>query len=142
MLRDFGFACGPAIIGAIALSKAASTMRAQLARSADLRQSLTAFYSSPAGVPAAQRPAVEAAVQAVRSGPLGANAVPATVTQPGGKVVPFNPLQPIAFDALGHAYALGFVLSGAAAVAAALLTVFGIHRQLDDDLQDLEMLDD
>jgi hypothetical protein len=39
MPRDFGFACGPAIIGAIALSQAASTMRARLARSADLRQS-------------------------------------------------------------------------------------------------------
>jgi hypothetical protein len=85
---------------------------------------------------------VEAAVGAVQSGPLGANAIPAAVPGPGGKLVPFNPLQPIAFDALGHAYALGFVISGGAAVLAALLTVFGIHRQLDDDLQDLEMTDD
>jgi MFS family permease len=142
MLRDFGFACGPAIIGAIALGQAAATMRAREAGSAALRQALKAFVASPAHVPAAQRPALEAAVRAVQSGPLGANAVPATVTQPGGKIVPFNPLQPIAFDALGHAYALGFILSGAAAVLAALLTVAFIRKQLDDDLQDLDILDE
>lgn len=142
MLRDFGFACGPAIIGAIALSKAAAAMKARLAASPALQQSLDTFVASPAHVPAAQRPAVEAAVGAVQSGPLGANAIPATVPGPSGKLVPFNPLQPVAFDALGHAYALGFVISGGAAVLAALLTIIGIRRQLDDDLQDLEMLDD
>lgn len=130
MLRDFGFACGPAIIGAIALSQAAATMRAKQAASAALRHAVSAFYASPAHVPAAQRTLVEGAVAAVRSGPLGANAVPG------------NPLQKVAFQALGHAYALGFALSGASAVVAALLTVIFIRKQLDDDLQDLEMLDD
>ena len=93
-------------------------------------------------VPAAQRSAVEAAVHAVQSGPLGANAVPASITQPGGGVVPFNPLKPIAFDALGHSYALGFVLSGVAALLAAALTMIGMRARTDDTLLDLELLDD
>jgi hypothetical protein len=81
-------------------------------------------------------------VHAVQSGPLGANAVPATVTLPGGRLVPFNPLKPIAFDALGHSYALGFVLSGVAALIAAALTVIGMRAGTDDTLLDLEQLDE
>jgi len=142
MLRDFGFTLGPAVIGAVALSQAANLIKARLAGSAALRHALAAFTASPARAPAAQRPALEAAVHAVQSGPLGANAVPAAVLQPGGQVVPFNPLKPIAFDALGHAYSLGFILSGAAAVLAALLTVIGLRAQPDDGLLDLEMLDE
>jgi MFS family permease len=142
MLRDFGFTLGPAVIGAVALSQAADQIRQRLAGSAALRRDLSAFVSSPAHVPAAQRPAVEAAVHAVQSGPLGANAVPATIPQPGGGVVPFNPLKPIAFDALGHSYALGFVLSGVAALLAAALTVIGMRARTDDTLLDLELLDD
>ena len=141
MLRDFGFTLGPAVIGAIALSQAADVIRAKLAASAPLRESLAAFVALPAHVPAAQRPAVTGAVHAVLSGPLGANAVPATVTQ-AGQVQPFNPLQPIAFDALGHAYSLGFLLSAAAALVAALLTMIGLRAQPDDGLLDLEMLDE
>jgi MFS family permease len=142
MLRDLGFTLGPAVIGAVALSRAANVIQAKLASSATLRHELAAFVASAAHVPAAQRPAVIAAVHAVESGPLGANAVPATLTQHGGQVVPFNPLQPIAFDALGHAYSLGFLLSGAAALVAAVLTLIGIRAQPDDGLLDLEMLDE
>jgi MFS family permease len=142
MLRDFGFTLGPAVIGAVALSQAADQIRQRLAGSAALRRDLSTFVSSPTHVPPAQRPAVEAAVHAVQSGPLGANAVPATITQPGGGVVPFNPLKPIAFDALGHSYALGFVLSGVAALLAAALTVIGMRARTDDTLLDLELLDD
>ncbi len=142
MLRDFGFTLGPAVIGAVALSQAADQIRQRLAGSATLRRDLSTFVSSPAHVPAAQRSAVEAAVHAVQSGPLGANAVPASITQPGGGVVPFNPLKPIAFDALGHSYALGFVLSGVAALLAAALTMIGMRARTDDTLLDLELLDD
>lgn len=142
MLRDFGFTLGPAVIGAVALSQAANVIRDKLASSASLRQALATFVASAAKAPAAQRPALESAVHAVLSGPLGANAVPATVTQPGNQVLPFNPLQSIAFDALGHAYSLGFLLSGGAALLAALLTVIGIRAQPDDGLLDLEMLDE
>jgi hypothetical protein len=142
MLRDFGFTLGPAVIGAVALSEAADQIRQRLAGSAALRQNLSTFVSSAAHVPPAQRPAVEAAVHAVQSGPLGANAVPASIIQPGGGVVPFNPLKPIAFTALGHSYALGFVLSGSAALLAAALTLLGMRAQTDDTLLDLEQLDE
>jgi MFS family permease len=141
MLRDFGFTLGPAVIGAVALSRATASIAQQLAASAALRKSFAAFIASPAHVPAAQRPAVAAAVHAVQSGPLGANAVPATVTQ-GGHVLPFNPLKQIAFDALSHSYALGFVLSGAAAMLAAVLTTVAMRAQPDDALLDLELLDE
>lgn len=142
MLRDFGFTLGPAVIGAVALSRAAASIRQQLAASPALQKSLSAFVSSPTHVPVAQRPAVAGAVHAVQSGPLGANAVPATVTQPGGRIVPFNPLKQVAFDALSHAYSLGFVLCGAAALFAALLTTLAMRVQPDDALLDLELLDE
>ncbi len=142
MLRDFGFTLGPAVIGAVALSQAAAEIRRKLAASATLRKSVAAFYASPAHVPAAQRASVAGAVHAVQSGPLGANAVPATVTQPNGQVLPFNPLKQVAFDALSHSYALGFLLSGAAALVAALLTATAMRAQADDSLLDLELLDE
>lgn len=142
MLRDFGFTLGPAVIGAIALGQAANQIHQRLAGSAALRQAMAAFVSAPAHVPAAQRAAVEGAVHAVQSGPLGANAVPATIAQPGGGVMPFNPLKAVAFEALGHSYALGFVLSGAAALLAAALTLIGMRARTDDTLLDLELLDE
>jgi MFS family permease len=141
MLRDFGFTLGPAVIGAVALSQAADQIKQQLAGSAVLRRSMSAFVSSPAHVPPAQRAAVEGAVRAVQSGPLGANAVPAKVPGPHG-LVNFNPLKSVAFDALGHSYALGFVLSGAAALLAAALTLIGMRARTDDTLLDLEQLDE
>jgi hypothetical protein len=109
-LRDFGFTLGPAVIGAIALSSAAAEIHAKIAASATLQKALAAFNQAPAHVPAAQRASVSAAVHAVNSGPLGANAVPATVPGPGGKPVPLNPLKDVAFHALGHAYSTGYHL--------------------------------
>jgi MFS family permease len=142
MLRDFGFTLGPAVIGAVALSQAAASIRQQLAGSAGLRKALASFLASPAHVPAAQRAAVAGAVHAVESGPLGANAVPATITLPSGQVASFNPLKPIAFDALSHSYSLGFMLSGGAALLAALLTLIAIRARADETLLELEALDD
>jgi MFS family permease len=137
MLRDFGFTLGPAVIGAVALSQAAAQIRQKLAASAALRHALSGFISAGAHVPA-----LASAVHAVESGPLGANAVPATVTLPNGHVQSFNPLQPVAFDALSHSYSLGFVLSGMAALLAALLTAVAMRAQGDDTLLDLEFLDE
>jgi MFS family permease len=142
MFRDFGFTLGPAIIGAVALSQAAAEIRQKLAASRALRSALSAFTSAPARVPAAQRPAVEAAVHAVGSGPLGANAVPATVTLPSGDAVPFNPLHRVAFDALSHSYSLGFVLCGASALLAAALTVIAIRGDAEETLLEMELLED
>jgi MFS family permease len=126
LLRDFGFTLGPAVIGAIALSRAASSISAKIAANDALAKALAAFNAAPAGAPAGQRGALEAAVGAVNSGPLGANAVPGVVTLPNGQSVPFNPLKDVAFHALDHAYSLGYVVCGVAAVAAAALAAFGL----------------
>jgi len=111
MLRDFGFTLGPAVIGAITLSNAAAAIHAKVASSPTLAHALTTFNAS-----AAHNPKLAPLVGAVNSGPLGANSVPD----------PPNPLKTVAFDALGHANAIGYVVCGVAGLVAALLVVLGI----------------
>jgi MFS family permease len=136
MLRDFGFTLGPAIVGAVALSQAAAEIQNKLAGSAALRSALATFNASAVHAPAAQRPATEAAVHAVGSGPLGANAVPATVTLPGGKTVPFNPLKDVAFHALSHAYSIGYLICGISALLAAALALAAVGGRVRETLPD------
>jgi MFS family permease len=136
MLRDFGFTLGPAVVGAVALSQAAAEIARKLSESPALRGALASFNAAPAHAPAAQRPAVEAAVHAVASGPLGANAVPATVALPGGKTAPFNPLKDVAFHALSHAYSAGYLICGLAALAAAVLTLVAVGGRVHETLLD------
>lgn len=140
MLRDFGFGLGPAIIGAVALSQAAGQISRTLASSPALRGALAGFSASAAHAPAAQRPALEAAVHAIQSGPLGANAVPGTVTVPGGHVIPFNPLKDVAFLALSHAYSVGYVICGVAALAAAVLALVGLGGSAHETQMDPQAL--
>lgn len=121
MLRDFGLTLGPAIVGAIALTNATNAISAKIAASPSVQKALDAFYASPTHVPADKRASVEAAVGAVKSGPLGANAVPAQVPGADGKLQAFNPIQDIAFHALSHAYAIGYLVCGIAALLAALI---------------------
>jgi MFS family permease len=142
MLRDVGFTLGPAVIGAVALSQAAADIHRKVAGSPTLRRALAAFNAAPAHTPIAQRGAVEGAVHAVASGPLGANAVPATITSANGGSVPFNPLKGVAFDALSRSYSHTFLLSGAAALVAALLTLIAIRARSDEPLLDLATLDE
>jgi MFS family permease len=123
LLRDFGFTLGPAVVGAVALSRAAHEISDKVASDPSLGRALDTFNASAATAPDGQREAVEGAVAAVNSGPLGANGVPATVTLPDGSTVPFNPLKDTAFHALGSAYSLGYLLVGLCAVAAAVVTV-------------------
>jgi MFS family permease len=123
MLRDFGLTLGPAVVGAIALSRAANEISAKVAASPKLAASLQAFNASPAHAPAAQRPEVEGAVHAVNSGPLGANGVPGSIKLPNGTMMPFNPLKDVAFHALSNAYAVGYLVCGIAALVAALIAV-------------------
>jgi MFS family permease len=123
MLRDGGLTLGPAIVGAIALTSAANAINAKVASTPSLKSALDAFYAAPQHVPAAQRPTVEAAVAAVKSGPLGQNGVPAQVPGPDGKLMPFNPLKDVAFHALSHGYGIGYLVCGIAAVVAALIAV-------------------
>ena len=121
MLRDLGLTLGPAIVGAVALSRAANEIAAKIAGSQSLESALTAFTAAPAKAPPAERAKLEAAVEAVHSGPLGANAVPATVHLPNGKTAPLNPLKDVAFQALSNAYAIGYLICGIAALVAALI---------------------
>jgi MFS family permease len=121
MLRDFGLTLGPAIVGAIALTNAANAINAKIASSPSLQTALNNFYASPDHVPPEQRAAVEGAVGAVKSGPLGQNGVPSHVPGPDGKLIPFNPLQDTAFHALSHAYAIGYLVCGIAALVAAVI---------------------
>ncbi|MGI5194352.1 MFS transporter [Streptomyces sp. CA-288835] len=130
--RDLGFALGPAIAGAVALSRAADEIAGKLAGDPELRNAYEAFQASAAQAPAEQRPQLEAAVHAVESGPLGANSVPATITTPDGQVVPFNPLKDVAFDALSSSYSLAYVLGGVAALVAAALTLAGGRGRVDE----------
>ncbi len=133
MLRDFGLTLGPAIVGAVALTTAANTISAKIAASPTLQKALNEFYAAPSHVPAAQRPEVSGAVAAVKSGPLGQNGVPAQVPGPDGKLIPFNPLKDVAFHALSHAYAIGYLVCGIAALVAALIaaTMLGGRKHQD-----------
>jgi MFS family permease len=129
-LRDFGFTLGPAVIGAITLGHAASAIHAKLASTPALAKAFAIFNALPAHVPAAQVPAIKAAVGAVNSGPLGANAVPN----------PPNPLKNVAFDALGHANSIGYLVCGIAALAAALLVVLAVRGGAHDAMISEESL--
>src|SRR5207248_10925689 len=84
LLRDFGFTLGPAVIGAIALSRAADEFTRKLASS-----DLSAQVKAAAGQVAAE------------GGPLASNSVPPS-SPPGGAVR-------IALGALGRGEASGYV---------------------------------
>ncbi|UQX86877.1 MFS transporter [Jatrophihabitans telluris] len=133
MLRDGGLTLGPAIVGAIALTNAAHAINAKIASTPALSSALTSFYASPQHVPSAERATVAGAVAAVKSGPLGQNGVPAQVPGPGGKLIPFNPLKDVAFHALSHGYAIGYLVCGISALIAALIaaTLLGGRRHED-----------
>jgi MFS family permease len=133
MLRDGGLTLGPAIVAAIALNNAAHAIHAKVASTPALKSALAGFYAAPQHVPPAQRASVEGAVAAVKSGPLGQNGVPALVPGPGGKPIPFNPLKDVAFHALSHGFAIGYLVCGIAALAAALIaaTMLGGRRHHD-----------
>jgi MFS family permease len=102
-LRDFGFTLGPAIIGAIALSRAASVIAAG-------RQADPALEAEVERYTAQAPPAIAGAIE---SGPLGQVSVP-------------GPLHTLAFDALGEAYAIGYVVCGVAALVAAVLAAVAL----------------
>ncbi|GAA2118774.1 MFS transporter [Actinomadura napierensis] len=142
LLRDFGFTLGPAVVGAIALSRAADEISAKVAANPALSAALQKFNASAASTPESQRQAVESAIGAVNSGPLGANGVPATITLPDGTKVPFNPLKDTAFHALGGAYSVGYLIVGICAVAAALIAMLFIAGRAHDPLVSEDSLQD
>ncbi len=111
MLRDLGLSLGPAIVGAVALTKSANLIAARIAGSPHLQDALKTFNALPEHATGAERAELEGAVGAVNSGPLGAVSVPN----------PPNPLKDVAFHALSDGYALGYLLCAIAALVAAVL---------------------
>ncbi|KAB2374592.1 MFS transporter [Actinomadura montaniterrae] len=103
LLRDFGFTLGPAVIGAVALSRAGSGFTDKLDAS-----------PLPAGLK-------HAAMEVLHEGgPLGINGASAAAP-------PLKPVHSMALDAVGHGYSIGFVVCGAAALASALLTLLTLR---------------
>lgn len=103
LLRDFGFTLGPAVIGAVALSRAASNFGSALHASA---------------LPEATKGAATAVLH--EGGPLAVNG--ASLAAP-----PLKPAHGLAMEALGHGYSIGFVVCGAAAVVSALLALVALR---------------
>jgi MFS family permease len=119
MLRDFGFTLGPAVIGAVTLSRAAAEIHTKVTSDPALSRALAAFNAS-----AAKHPSLKPVVGAVNSGPLGANSVPN----------PPNPIKEVAFNALGHANSIGYLICGIAGLVAALLVVAALGGGTHDTM--------
>jgi MFS family permease len=103
LLRDFGFTLGPAIIGAVALSRASSSF------------SSTLHGSALAG------PVKDAGSAVLREGgPLAVGGASAASPK-------LADLHPLALDALGHGYAIGFVVCGSAALLSAVLALVALR---------------
>ncbi|HEX3618533.1 MAG TPA: MFS transporter [Solirubrobacteraceae bacterium] len=136
LLRDFGFALGPTIVIAIGTSRAAGKISQAIAGSPALQAHLTTFYQSVASAPAAAKATAAAAVGAVKSGPLGAVAVPATA-RVNGHTVPLNPLHDTAYHALGSAYQLVFAICAGCALVAAVLVLAVLRADARHDADEL-----
>ncbi|MFI8306280.1 MFS transporter [Streptomyces sp. NPDC085927] len=101
MLRDLGFALGPVVVGAVALSRAGDTFSSKLAGS---------------DLPPDQLGAATEIGQA--AGPIAINSLPPDA--PGAAA------QSIALDALGSGYSLAYMVCAVAALVAAVVTVVGM----------------
>jgi MFS family permease len=104
MVRDFGFAMGPALVGAIALSKAG-----------------TSFATSVNGS------SLSAAIKslALANGPTATNSVPPSV--------PFSKAAPLAVTALQHGYSTGFAIVGICALVCAVVTVAALGGRKEQE---------
>jgi MFS family permease len=125
MLRDFGLTLGPAIVGSIALTRAASDISAKIAASPSLQDAVDKFNQSTQIPPEVKG--------AVNSGPLGANAIPN----------PPNPLKEVAFQALSDAYSVGYLVCGIAALLAAVIAavLLGGRKHTATFVETAEMAD-
>ncbi|MGF1339748.1 MFS transporter [Streptomyces flavovirens] len=102
MLRDLGFALGPVVVGAVALSNAGSAFATNL---------------SSTVLPAAETAAAREIAAA--GGPIAVNSLP-----PGA---PGSAAHSLALDALGSGFSTAFLVCAAAAAVAAALTAFGLR---------------
>jgi MFS family permease len=115
LLRDLGFTLGPALVGAVALSRAASSFSTGLAG---------------AHLPNDQLQAAQTV--AGEGGPLAVNGLP-----PGA---PGSAAHQVAFDALGHGYSIGYLVCGICAAVAALLTVVALRAGRADNVAEQDAL--
>ena len=101
LLRDLGFALGPIVVGAVALSTAGDRLGAALAT---------------ANLPADQAGAAQGVFEA--GGPIALNSLPPEA--PGAAA------HGLALDALGEGFQTAFLVCAVAALVAAALTLFGL----------------
>jgi MFS family permease len=124
LLRDFGFALGPVLIAAFAVSRANGDMAGGLGRAL----SESGLPSSYTGV--ARGAAHDGGAMAINSLPV----VPGP--SPHLPRVPMPPsLRALAFESLGSAYSFAFLIAGLCAAGAAVLTLVGLfcsHRAVDE----------
>ncbi|MER5181089.1 MFS transporter [Streptomyces sp. NPDC002896] len=109
LLRDLGFALGPAVVGAIALSRADSLFQTGLAHATDLS-------------PEAQAAAGQVAAS---GGPLAVNSAPAGS--------PPAQAADLALQSLGSGYATGYAVCGIAALLCCLLAIGALRGKGQDD---------
>ncbi|MEZ0156624.1 MFS transporter [Streptomyces althioticus] len=101
MLRDLGFALGPVVVGAVALSNAGS-----------------AFAESLAGTKLPVAHAQAAQEIGREGGPIAVNSLP--------EGVPGSAAHDLALEALGNGFSTAYLVCGIAAAVAALLTAVGM----------------
>ncbi|MEV8567286.1 MFS transporter [Streptomyces sp. NPDC051322] len=111
MVRDFGFAMGPALIGAVALSRTAGSFNSSLADAPSLAS-------------------VKAAAE--EAGAVATNSVPSDV--------PFSKAAPLAVKALDHGYSLGFLICAIAALVCCVVTVavLGGKQEQEEEIAMIE----
>lgn len=115
LLRDFGFALGPVLIGALAISRANDELTGGLGAAIDGAGLEPPYAGIAGGI------AHEGGAMAVNSMPVIPGAGPDMPPVP----MPES-LRLLAFESLGGAYALAFLVAGLCAAAAAVLTLVGL----------------
>ncbi|HEY1177992.1 MAG TPA: MFS transporter [Phytomonospora sp.] len=125
LLRDFGFALGPVLIAAFAVTRA--------------NGDLTDGVAAAIGTSGLQPPYTDIAGGLAHQG--GAMAVNSLPVVPGaGPDLPPVPmpesLRALAFESLGSAYSLAFVVAGLCAAVAAALTLVGLYGSKRADVED------
>ena len=112
MLRDFGFTLGPAVIGAVAAAQSSAAFQSGLASS-----SLPTAVKTAAGH-----------LATVAGTPFAVEDQPPTSLV--GKAAS------VAVHALGHGYAVGYFVSGMAAVVCCVFTVLALNHQHGEQASD------
>ncbi|KAA9156934.1 MFS transporter [Amycolatopsis acidicola] len=123
LLRDFGFALGPVLIAALAVSKANSDLTAGLGTALG---GLKAPYTDIAG-----GIAHEGGAMAINSMPVVPGAGPDLPAVPMPEA-----LHALAFESLGSAYNIAFLVAGSCAAVAAVLTLAGLFRSKAADVEE------